>query len=372
MKRRKRRNKGGTKFYMTMSILCLAVLFIGYSFVYSLSEKRKSGQDITTISIIHNGESDKDKVSAIDKIMSYFNIFLENTFKDSESSSKLIESIDKSNTEVFKTIENKEPEEKKIEIYEENKEKLPLTKKPIFIANNRHDNFFKVIESPSSRSSAPRNISIDAASVNENLNIVLFHTHGTEAYLPCIEDNYRTHDETYNVMGVGNKITNYLHSLGLNVNHLKDYNDYPDYNSSYANSNYAVSQVLSNSKKNILIDIHRDGAEENSDYEEKLSRVKTTQINDKTAATCILVVGDKNGNSEELKKNAQLLFNISEQMYPGLFRDITVRPGAYFNQYYSDYSLLIEVGSTLNHIDEINYTVELLGDVMVEYINEIK
>ncbi len=370
--KRRRRNKSGTKFYMTMSIICLAVLFIGYSFVYNLSEKRKSGQDITTISINYNGENNDDKINAIDKIMSYFNIFLERTFKESENSSMLIESLDKSSTETFKTLDNEdEAEDQDIEIYDGNEESPRMSKKPIFIANNRHENFFKVIESPASRSSAPRDKTIDAASVNEKLNIVIFHTHGTESYQPHIEDNYRTKDEMYNVMGVGSKITSNLQAIGINVNHLKNYNDYPDYNSSYANSSYAVSQILSNSKKNILIDVHRDGAEENSNYEEKLSKVKTTKIDGKTVATCTLVVGDKNGNADELKKNAQLLFNISEQMYPGLFRDIIVRPGAYFNQYYSDYSLLVEVGSTLNHIDEINYTVELLSDVMVEYINEI-
>ncbi|MDF2950154.1 MAG: hypothetical protein K0R07_2203, partial [Sedimentibacter sp.] len=41
--KRRRRNKSGTKFYMGMSILCLIVLFVGYSYVYNLSEKRKSG-----------------------------------------------------------------------------------------------------------------------------------------------------------------------------------------------------------------------------------------------------------------------------------------------------------------------------------------
>ena len=368
--KRKRRNKSGARFYMVMSILCLTVLFVGYSYVYNLSEKRKSGQDVTTISILYNGDSDENKTSAIDKIMSYFNIFLEKTFKENESSNKLIESASKNDTEVFNTVESKEPEQEEFEIYDD-KEENPVTNTPVIVADNKHDNFFKIIESPASRSSAPRNTVIDAASVNEKLNIVIFHTHGTEAYLPHSEGNYRSHDETYNVMGVGNKITSNLKSIGLNVNHLKDYNDYPDYNSSYANSSYAVSQVLSDSKKNVLIDIHRDGADENSSYERFLSRVATTKINDKDAATCTLVIGDKNGNVEELKKNAQKLFNISEQMYPGLFRDVIVRSGAYFNQYHSDYALLVEVGSTLNHVDEVNYTVELLTDIMVAYIDEI-
>ncbi|HAQ40617.1 MAG TPA: hypothetical protein DCM73_07150 [Clostridiales bacterium] len=58
-------------------------------------------------------------------------------------------------------------------------------------------------------------------------------------------------------------------------------------------------------------------------------------------------------------------------MYPGLFRDIIVRPGAYFNQYLSDYALLIEIGSTLNNVDEVNYSAELLSEILVEYIGEI-
>ena len=80
--KRRRKNKGGTKFYMAMSVLCLAILFIGYSYVYNLSEERKSGQEITTISINYNADKNvtDDKPSALDKVMSYFNIFLEKTF----------------------------------------------------------------------------------------------------------------------------------------------------------------------------------------------------------------------------------------------------------------------------------------------------
>ncbi len=376
--KRRRRNKNGTKFYMGMSILCLTVLFLGYSYVYSLSEKRKSGQDITTISISYNGDEEKenkeDNMNAIDKIMSYFNIFLEKTFKESEDTSRLKENGGQKTEDVFKDMDGKEktePEEdKEPEIYEEDNDSHIADKK-VYLADNRQENFFRVIESPTYRSSAPRNTNFDAASVNEKLNIVLFDTHGTEAYLPHEEGNFRTQDERYNVMGLGGKIAANLQGYGLNASHLKDYNDYPDYNSSYANSSHAVKQVLSDSKKNLVIDVHRDGAEENSNYEHMLSKVKTVKINDKTAATCTLVIGDKNGNYEELKKNAQLLYEKAQEMYPGLFRDIIVRPGAYFNQYLSDYALLIEIGSTLNNVDEVNYSAELLSEILVEYIREI-
>ncbi|MGB4439957.1 MAG: stage II sporulation protein P, partial [Sedimentibacter sp.] len=355
---------------------CLAILFIGYSYVYNLSEKRKSGEEITTISINYNADKDgaDEELSALDKVMSYFNIFLEKTFSESSDESSLLETIDEEPKEIFKTIDSDtEPETKDpLQIYDESEyDYLQDVQKEVYLANNRKEDFFKIIESSSSRSSGPRNLSIDAASVNENMNIILYHTHGTEAYLPQNELNYRNLDENFNVTGIGSRITQYLENYGLNITHLKDYNDYPDYNSSYANSSYAVSQLLSDSKKNILIDFHRDGAEENSDYEAVLSKVKTIHIDNKTAATCTLIIGDKNGNVEELKKNAQTLYDISQEMYPGLFRNIIIRPGAYFNQYHSDYAMLIEIGSTLNTLEEVQYSADLLSEVLLVYIDEI-
>lgn len=366
--KRRRRNKGGTKFYMGMSVLCLSLLFIGYSYVYNLSEKRKLQQEVTTISINYDNDQEVGgKVSTIDKIMSYFNIFLEKTFSESEDTSKLIENDSQKNEEVFKTISSEDNAASKT-LKEEDESQAE--DEAVYLADRKED-FFRVVESPTYRSSVPRNVDVDAASVNEKLNIVFYHTHGTEAYLPHNEGNYRTQDERYNVMGLGGKIAANLQGYGINVSHLKNYNDYPDYNMSYANSCAAVKKVLSGSKKNLLIDIHRDGADENSAYEKVLSDVKSLEINGKTAATCTLVIGDKNEDLDVLNQHAQALFDLAQKRYPGLFRDIIVRPGAYFNQFLSDYSFLIEIGSSLNNIDEVNYSAELLSEVLAEYINEI-
>ncbi|MFA9423814.1 MAG: stage II sporulation protein P [Sedimentibacter sp.] len=374
--KKRRKNKGGTKFYMAMSVLCLAILFVGYSYVYNLSEKRKSGQDVTTISI--NYDADKklkqENLNVLDKIMSYFNVFLEKTFKDDsvENDSSVIENTDEEPAEIFKTIDSKTMANNDLQIYDDdNSDALQLAEREVYLANNRKEDFFKIIESPTSRSSIPRDFKIDAASVNEKLNIVLYHTHSTEAYFPDNGLNFRSLDEELNVTGIGSRITQNLGKYGLNIIHLTNYNDYPDYNSSYANSNYNVSQILSSSKKNLIIDFHRDGAVENSEYEKVLSEMKTIEIDKKTAATCTLVVGDENGNVEELKKAARIFYGIAEDMYPGLFRDIIIRPGAYFNQYLSDYAMLIEIGSTLNTLEEAQYSADLLSEVLLVYINEI-
>nr|WP_300093394.1 stage II sporulation protein P [Sedimentibacter sp.] len=391
--KRRRRNKGGTKFYMVMSVLCLAILFVGYSYVYNMSEKRKEGQEVTTISINYNGEDENDEqLSALDKMMSYFNIFLEKTFnentesedsdenknseqkegdEDSSQDSKVIETDENEEKEVFKTIDSKNENEKPLEIYDESDTTTQDAAKTVYLANNRKEDFFKIVESKTSRSSGPRDLFLDAASINENLNLIIYHTHGTESYHPDEGSNFRSLDESKNVTGIGNIVAANLEGNGINLTHLQEYNDYPDYNSSYANSNYAVSQILSNSKKNVLIDIHRDGAEENSEYEAVLSQVKTTYIKDRAAATCTLVVGDKNGNYKQVQQTADKLYAIAEEMYPGLFRKIIVRPGAYFNQYLSNQSMLIEIGSSLNTLDEAQYSAELVSQVLLEYIDEI-
>lgn len=371
--KRRRRNKSETKFYMVMSIICLVVLFAGYSYVYKLSEERKTGQEVTTISFNYNGNEAAEQYNKFfDKVMSYFNIFFEETFKESDDGS-IIENNEETVKEVYKIIGNEEKAKEDLKIFDDEEYDISqIVDTEVYMASNRKEEFFKVIESnATSRSSVPRNMSIDAASVNKNINIVLYHTHGTESYLPITESNYRTKDENYNVMGIGNQITSNLINYGLNVTHLKDYNDYPDYNSSYANSNYAVKQVLSNKKKNLIIDLHRDGAEENSSYEHFLSKVSTIKVNDKTAATFTLVIGDKNGNLAELKKIAQTLYDTANEMYPGLCREIVVRSGAYFNQYLSDYAILLEAGSTLNKIEEVQYTADLLSEILCETIIKI-
>ncbi|MDD4780278.1 MAG: stage II sporulation protein P [Tissierellia bacterium] len=371
--KRRRRNKGGTKYYMVMSIICLSVLFIGYSYVYKLSEARKTGQDVTTISIGYDGEETAKKYGKIfDKLMSYFNIFFEETFKETDDSSIIIENYDKEAAkDVYKVVENKE-EDNSLDVYDEEDEDEQIVERTVFVANNRKEDFFKVVETDTvSRGSAPRDMTIDAASINENINFVLYHTHGTEAYSSYKDTNYRTTNEKDNVTGVGNRIAANIESYGINIKHLKDYNDYPSYNLSYTNSNAAVKQHLSNTKKNLLIDLHRDGADENSSYEKFLSRVSTTEINNKTAATFTMVIGNKNGNYSELRKIAQTVYDVSNELYPGLCREIIVRDGAYFNQYLSDYSLLVEIGSTMNTLEEVNYTADLISEILCKTIVKI-
>ena len=48
--------------------------------------------------------------------------------------------------------------------------------------------------------------------------------------------NYRTTDSNYNVVRVGEELSNYLRNKGFNVEHNTTYHDYPAYSGSYARS----------------------------------------------------------------------------------------------------------------------------------------
>jgi len=136
--KRRRKNKGGKSFYMVMSILCLTALFLGYSFVYNLSEERKSGKEVTTISINYNTDkvNDNNELSTFDKIMSYFNIFLEKTFKENKNDdTQIIENDAQSESEeVFKTIASNEAPKEDLEIFNENEYKTETTKQ-VYLEN---------------------------------------------------------------------------------------------------------------------------------------------------------------------------------------------------------------------------------------------
>ena len=198
--KRRRKNKGGRSFYMVLSILCLTALFLGYSFVYNLSEERKSHKEITTISINYNADSVNKESGTLDKIMSYFNMFLEKTFKEKDKDEEVFKIIDtqSKNEEVFQTIASKDVKDGKeeLEIFNQDDYKTD-NKDQVYVASDRKDSFFKVIQT-TSRSSSPRRLFLNAASLADSLNVVFFHTHGTEAFQSTNDTNYRTLDESLN------------------------------------------------------------------------------------------------------------------------------------------------------------------------------
>lgn len=229
-------------------------------------------------------------------------------------------------------------------------------------------------KSPVAEGEIPKPQGIDKINVDkEKPYILIYHTHGTEAYLPIKNNTYHTTDKTYNVLTIGEIIGKVLTERGHKVRHIETYHDYPSYTGSYSRSlTTANTKLKEEPNLKIVLDVHRDGVPENASYKNKaLEKMKTT-INEKEVATFSMVIGPETPNKDQVLNFAKYIKEVSDSMYPGLCTGIIVKPKGKFNQFLSDHYVLLEVGSNLNTIDEAKETAVLLGEILNEVIRNIQ
>lgn len=101
--------------------------------------------------------------------------------------------------------------------------------------------------------------------LENNKDVIIFHTHTCESYTATENFNYemtgsyRTTDLNYTVSRVGDELDKYLTNYGYNVIHDKTYHDYPAYSGSYGRSLTTVEKILkTNQDAQVVIDLHRD------------------------------------------------------------------------------------------------------------------
>ena len=205
----------------------------------------------------------------------------------------------------------------------------------------------------------------------ENKNIVLFHTHScesytsSEAYPYTPTGNFRTTDLNFSVTKVGIELENQLKQYSYPVVHDTSYHDYPAYNGSYTRSLATVENILKTTPSDIVIDVHRDAIGSRSDY------APTVKIGENdVAAQIMFVIGTNNGGLWHPNWNQNLKFAIkvqekAEEMYPGLFKTITLTKSRY-NQHVAKYANIIEVGATGNTLEQCLTSMKYLAKVMEE------
>lgn len=214
----------------------------------------------------------------------------------------------------------------------------------------------------------PKSVALDHA----NPYILLYHTHGTEAYLPITSGRFHSDKREYNVITIGEIIGRILEEKGHKLKHIDIYHDIPSYNQSYIRSLATLKEELNkNESIKVIFDIHRDGIEGDSANIKKVQEDARIIINDKSVATFTLVIGPDNPNKEQLIKFANYIRHTSENMYPGLCKGIIIKPSGKFNQYVSDYYALFEVGSNLNTIEEAKESAKIIGEILHKVLENI-
>lgn len=205
----------------------------------------------------------------------------------------------------------------------------------------------------------------------ENKNILLFHTHSCESYTSSeaysyeSTGNYRTTDLNFTVTRVGTELETQLKQYNYHIVHDTSYHDYPAYNGSYTRSLATVENNLKTTPADIIMDVHRDAIGSRSDY------APTVKIGENDiAAQIMFVIGTDNGglwhpNWQQNLKFAIKIQEKAEEMYPGLFKAITLTKSRY-NQHTGKYASIIEVGATGNTLEQCLTSMKYLAKVMAE------
>lgn len=206
--------------------------------------------------------------------------------------------------------------------------------------------------------------------------VLIVHTHGSESYTKQPGQDYketaayRTLDESYNMVAVGDLLARLLEAAGIRVIHDRQLHDYPSYNSSYNNSRSSVKAYLKEYPSiRLVLDIHRDAAE-NSDGSQFATRAT---VNGQDSAQIMFLVGtDESGNyhpdwQDNLAVAAKLNV-LMEQINSGITRKSTLRAQR-FNQDLAPIALLVEVGSAGNTLEEALRAIPVLAEAIIALKN---
>lgn len=208
--------------------------------------------------------------------------------------------------------------------------------------------------------------------------VLIMHTHTTESYVPFTGDYYdktmsfRSTDNSQNMAVVGDRIASELEAAGIGVIHDATQHDYPSYNGAYDRSQKTVEQYLAEYPSiKIVLDVHRDAI---ASGDQVISA--ETEIDGKKAAQVMIISGCDDGTMgyPDYMKNlsfAAALQNQLEGDYPTLTRPILFDYRKY-NQQLTTGSLLLEIGSHGNTLEQAAYTGELIGKSLGRLLNEMK
>lgn len=223
-----------------------------------------------------------------------------------------------------------------------------------------------------------REFPIEGTITNEPL-VLIVHTHGSESYLKrgydfySPDDDFRSATESETVVHIGSLLCEKLNSLGIPTVQDKTMHDLPNYNQSYNNSLAAIKEYLNKYPSiKFVIDLHRDSV-----FDSAGNNIKpVTQIDGKNCAQLMLVMGTNELGIPHPNWRDNLTFAAHlqaemNQTYPTLARPINLRT-AEFNQAQTKGSIILEVGSCGNNIEEAENAVDLFANVysklLLEYL----
>lgn len=188
--------------------------------------------------------------------------------------------------------------------------------------------------------------------------VYLYNTHDLEQYKDFIQNI------KINVGNASLLLSNNLKSIGIDVivekQKVSDLTN-NDLSKSFDASKILIENIIQNENIDLFIDLHRD---------DEKKEVTTLELNGKKYAKVKFVVGRKN-------KNYMLNYNLTElinrkikEKYPDLTRGIVLNDNYTYNQELSEKIIFINIGGYENDIVEVKNTIDLLGSIIKEVLDE--
>ena len=212
---------------------------------------------------------------------------------------------------------------------------------------------------------------------SDDYQVLIIHTHGTEAYtadgaLYTEKGSYpRSDKKEENVVCIGDIFEDIFNAAGIKTLHCEIPIDKESYTYAYSNAADIIKDYLKKYPSiKYMFDIHRDAIELSDGSKARMVTAADGQI----VSQLMFVVGSdrlvpENKNWRDNLTLAVKLQVALDEKYPGLMRPINIKQGA-FNQFYTPLSVLIEVGSDGNYMEEAKRSARILAEQMVKTIKE--
>lgn len=197
--------------------------------------------------------------------------------------------------------------------------------------------------------------------------VYIYNTHQLEGYS---DNNLKDYNITPNVLMASYVLKEKLNKLNIptiietaNIKEFLNINNW-DYYKSYDASRFYLEETLKNyNNLELIIDFHRDAIDKN---------LSTVTIDNKEYAKVLFVIGMEHDNYEKNLALANHLNDLIKKNYPTLTRGIITKSGTnvngVYNQDLSDKTILIEVGGYQNNLEEVINTIDILAEIIKEYL----
>lgn len=244
-------------------------------------------------------------------------------------------------------------------------------KEPVTLLENvfNYDSSFDEEYNPEELEEISKHINDPNPSIINDPIVYIYNSHQLENY---DNSNYEAYNITPNVMMASYMLKEKLNNLGIptiveegNVTEFIRINNWT-YDYSYLASRYFIDSAKEqHNTLKYFIDIHRDSISKAS---------STTVIDGKSYAKVLFVVGLEHKDYQYNLDLANYINNKIKLNYPSLTRGVLTKQGSnvngIYNQDVSHNSMLIEVGGSLNKIEEVYNTIELISLMLKETIDE--